>query len=187
MIFLSSLMYICMTRDLRYTCVTRDVITRVHPAIAAAVLTLSNGLSTCWEVMCVLHDCQPLMHSHAALQALALVGDFNSWDPQPEHWATKNDFGVWGLFLPDGADNTSVIPHRCTFPMSQHDLSPVYHIWHSTEQTAHGSCSRLLAWLWMIRLNCRMLWEAVAKAGHVMWGMSQQQHGAWHVSFCSAP
>ena len=46
-----------------------------------------------------------------AAQALALVGEFNAWDPKPEHWATKNDFGVWGLFLPDGPDGASVIPH----------------------------------------------------------------------------
>ncbi len=45
-------------------------------------------------------------------QALALIGEFNNWDPQPEHWALKNDFGVWSLFLPDGADGTAAIPHR---------------------------------------------------------------------------
>jgi 1,4-alpha-glucan branching enzyme len=45
-------------------------------------------------------------------RALALVGEFNSWDPQPEHWAARNDFGVWQLFLPDKVDGTPAIPHR---------------------------------------------------------------------------
>ena len=46
------------------------------------------------------------------LQAIALIGEFNNWDPLPEHWASKNDFGVFCLFLPDGEDGTSPIPHR---------------------------------------------------------------------------
>jgi 1,4-alpha-glucan branching enzyme len=46
------------------------------------------------------------------LQALCLVGEFNAWTPKPEHWAVKNEFGVWSLFLPNNADGTSVIPHR---------------------------------------------------------------------------
>jgi 1,4-alpha-glucan branching enzyme len=40
------------------------------------------------------------------------VGEFNSWDPKPEHWAMKNSFGVWELFLPDGPSGASAIPHR---------------------------------------------------------------------------
>ena len=46
------------------------------------------------------------------MQALALIGEFNSWDPQPEHWAIKNDFGVFQLFLPDKEDGTPAITHR---------------------------------------------------------------------------
>lgn len=46
-------------------------------------------------------------------QALALIGEFNNWDPKSEHWAIKNDFGVWQLFLPDKADGTPAIEHRC--------------------------------------------------------------------------
>jgi 1,4-alpha-glucan branching enzyme len=46
------------------------------------------------------------------VQALALIGEFNDWDPKPEHWAVKNDFGVWSLFLPDSEDGVSAIPHR---------------------------------------------------------------------------
>jgi 1,4-alpha-glucan branching enzyme len=45
-------------------------------------------------------------------QALALIGEFNNWDPKSEHWAIKNDFGVWQLFLPDNADGSSAILHR---------------------------------------------------------------------------
>ena len=45
------------------------------------------------------------------LQAVALVGEFNNWDPQAEHWAARNNFGVWQLFLPD-TDGASAIPHR---------------------------------------------------------------------------
>ena len=45
-------------------------------------------------------------------KALALVGDFNDWDPKPEHWAFKNPFGVWELFLPDTAEGKSAIEHR---------------------------------------------------------------------------
>eukprot|EP00891_Asterochloris_glomerata_P008249 jgi/Astpho2/8249/Aster-01334 len=30
-------------------------------------------------------------------RALALVGEFNNWDPKPEHWGVKNDFGVFQL------------------------------------------------------------------------------------------
>lgn len=46
-------------------------------------------------------------------QALALVGEFNNWEPRDgQDWATKNDFGTWTLFLPDAADGTSAIPHR---------------------------------------------------------------------------
>jgi 1,4-alpha-glucan branching enzyme len=46
-------------------------------------------------------------------KALALVGEFNNWEPRPQDWAIKNDFGVWNLFLPDNPDGTSAIPHRC--------------------------------------------------------------------------
>nr|BAF98234.1 starch branching enzyme II [Parachlorella kessleri] len=45
-------------------------------------------------------------------KALALIGEFNAWQPKDEHWAIKNDFGVWQLFLPDNPDGTSAITHR---------------------------------------------------------------------------
>jgi hypothetical protein len=46
-------------------------------------------------------------------RSLALVGDFNEWEPKPEHWAQKNEFGTFELFLPDAADGTRAVPHRC--------------------------------------------------------------------------
>lgn len=45
-------------------------------------------------------------------RAVALVGEFNSWEPGPNHWATKDEYGVWSLFLPDSPDGTSAIEHR---------------------------------------------------------------------------
>eukprot|EP00210_Caulerpa_lentillifera_P003282 g3133.t1 len=44
--------------------------------------------------------------------AVCLVGEFNNWNAEKEHWAIKNDFGLWQLFLPDKADGTPAIPHR---------------------------------------------------------------------------
>lgn len=44
-------------------------------------------------------------------QAIALVGTFNNWEPQPSHWAIRNEFGVFQLFIPDNADGTPAIPH----------------------------------------------------------------------------
>eukprot|EP00878_Enallax_costatus_P000275 GHUV01000346.1.p1 GENE.GHUV01000346.1~~GHUV01000346.1.p1 ORF type:complete len:864 (+),score=177.11 GHUV01000346.1:148-2739(+) len=45
-------------------------------------------------------------------KALALVGQFNNWEPKDGHWAFKNAFGVWELFLPDNPDGSQAIPHR---------------------------------------------------------------------------
>ncbi|KXZ47568.1 hypothetical protein GPECTOR_34g727 [Gonium pectorale] len=45
-------------------------------------------------------------------KALALVGDFNNWTPADSHWAFKNQYGTWELFLPDNPDGTPAIPHR---------------------------------------------------------------------------
>ena len=54
----------------------------------------------------------PPPHPTPHPQALALIGEFNDWEPLPEHWAIRNDFGVWQLFLPDKADGTPAITHR---------------------------------------------------------------------------
>lgn len=47
-----------------------------------------------------------------AARSLALIGEFNNWTPAPEHWAVKNPFGVFELFLADKPDGTSAIAHR---------------------------------------------------------------------------
>nr|CAB3446751.1 unnamed protein product [Digitaria exilis] len=40
----------------------------------------------------------------------ALVGDYNNWDPNADRMS-KNEFGVWEVFLPNNADGSSPIPH----------------------------------------------------------------------------
>ncbi|KAF2945105.1 hypothetical protein DAI22_02g193000 [Oryza sativa Japonica Group] len=40
----------------------------------------------------------------------ALVGDFNNWNPNADRMS-KNEFGVWEIFLPNNADGSSPIPH----------------------------------------------------------------------------
>ncbi|XP_039125047.1 LOW QUALITY PROTEIN: 1,4-alpha-glucan-branching enzyme 2-2, chloroplastic/amyloplastic-like [Dioscorea cayenensis subsp. rotundata] len=40
----------------------------------------------------------------------ALIGDFNNWNPNADVM-TKNEFGVWELFLPNNADGSPPIPH----------------------------------------------------------------------------
>lgn len=48
-----------------------------------------------------------------AARAVALVGEFNNWEPKESHWAVKNDFGVWELFLADKPDGQPEVWHRC--------------------------------------------------------------------------
>ncbi|GJM85150.1 hypothetical protein PR202_ga01576 [Eleusine coracana subsp. coracana] len=40
----------------------------------------------------------------------ALIGDFNNWNPNADRMS-KNEFGVWEIFLPNNADGSSAIPH----------------------------------------------------------------------------
>mmetsp|Transcript_10988 Transcript_10988/g.19036 ORF Transcript_10988/g.19036 Transcript_10988/m.19036 type:complete len:859 (+) Transcript_10988:107-2683(+) len=47
-----------------------------------------------------------------AAKSLGLTGEFNDWKPEVDHWAVKNSYGVWELFLEDLADGTPAIPHR---------------------------------------------------------------------------
>ncbi len=61
-------------------------------------LSPASATSSCWVIR--------------AAQAISLVGEYNQWDPKPEHWAVRNEFGVWELFLPDSADGEQAIPHR---------------------------------------------------------------------------
>jgi 1,4-alpha-glucan branching enzyme len=43
-------------------------------------------------------------------KSAALIGDFNSWNPNADTM-TRNEFGVWEIFLPNNADGSSPIPH----------------------------------------------------------------------------
>ncbi|CAL5027661.1 unnamed protein product [Urochloa decumbens] len=40
----------------------------------------------------------------------ALVGDFNNWNPNADAM-TRNEYGVWEIFLPNNADGSPAIPH----------------------------------------------------------------------------
>ncbi|KAJ4753330.1 hypothetical protein LUZ62_087735 [Rhynchospora pubera] len=40
----------------------------------------------------------------------SLVGDFNNWNPNADAM-TKNEYGVWEIFLPNNADGSPPIPH----------------------------------------------------------------------------
>jgi 1,4-alpha-glucan branching enzyme len=67
-------------------------------------------------------------------KAVALIGEFNGWEPKDNHWAAKNEFGVWELFLPDAADGTPAIPHRTKIK--------------TRLETAHGEwVERIPAWV----------------------------------------
>ncbi|CAG9466592.1 unnamed protein product [Pedinophyceae sp. YPF-701] len=46
-------------------------------------------------------------------KAVALIGEFNNWEPRDTDWAFKNEFGTWELFLPDNPDGTPQVWHRC--------------------------------------------------------------------------
>ncbi|CAN6438715.1 unnamed protein product [Victoria cruziana] len=40
----------------------------------------------------------------------SLIGDFNNWNPNADVM-TRNEFGVWEIFLPNNADGSPPIPH----------------------------------------------------------------------------
>ncbi|KAG8084658.1 hypothetical protein GUJ93_ZPchr0010g10392 [Zizania palustris] len=50
--------------------------------------------------------CEWAPRAHSA----ALVGDFNNWNLNANRMS-KNEFGVWEIFLPNNADGSSPIPH----------------------------------------------------------------------------
>ncbi|MEW5315348.1 MAG: hypothetical protein WDW38_006786 [Sanguina aurantia] len=45
-------------------------------------------------------------------KSLALVGEFNNWTPEAQHWAAKNTFGTFELFLPDAEDGSPAVAHK---------------------------------------------------------------------------
>ncbi|KAI3725241.1 hypothetical protein L1987_65022 [Smallanthus sonchifolius] len=43
-------------------------------------------------------------------KSASLIGDFNGWNPNADVM-TRNEFGVWEIFLPNNADDSPPIPH----------------------------------------------------------------------------
>ncbi|XP_062117534.1 1,4-alpha-glucan-branching enzyme 2-2, chloroplastic/amyloplastic-like [Humulus lupulus] len=43
-------------------------------------------------------------------KSASLIGDFNNWNPNADVM-TRNEFGVWEIFLPNNADGSPAIPH----------------------------------------------------------------------------
>ncbi|KAK6942641.1 Glycosyl hydrolase, family 13, catalytic domain [Dillenia turbinata] len=43
-------------------------------------------------------------------KSAALIGDFNNWNPNADVMS-RNEFGVWEIFLPNNADGSPAIPH----------------------------------------------------------------------------
>ncbi|XP_023746197.1 1,4-alpha-glucan-branching enzyme 1, chloroplastic/amyloplastic isoform X2 [Lactuca sativa] len=43
-------------------------------------------------------------------KSASLIGDFNNWNPNADVM-TRNEFGVWEIFLPNNVDDSSPIPH----------------------------------------------------------------------------
>ncbi|WZY92247.1 hypothetical protein YC2023_064576 [Brassica napus] len=43
-------------------------------------------------------------------KAASLIGDFNNWNSKADVM-TRNEYGVWEIFLPNDADGSSTIPH----------------------------------------------------------------------------
>ncbi|XP_077235855.1 1,4-alpha-glucan-branching enzyme 1, chloroplastic/amyloplastic isoform X2 [Tasmannia lanceolata] len=43
-------------------------------------------------------------------KSAALIGDFNNWNPNADIM-TRNEFGVWEIFLPNNVDGSPAIPH----------------------------------------------------------------------------
>ncbi|KAH1195362.1 1,4-alpha-glucan-branching enzyme 1, chloroplastic/amyloplastic [Glycine max] len=43
-------------------------------------------------------------------KSAALIGDFNNWNPNADVM-TRNEFGVWEIFLPNNVDGSPPIPH----------------------------------------------------------------------------
>ncbi|KAK1300227.1 hypothetical protein QJS10_CPB13g01652 [Acorus calamus] len=61
----------------------------------------------------------------------ALIGDFNNWNPNADV-LTRNEFGVWEVFLPNNADGSPPIPHgsrvkiRMDTPSGMKDSIPAW-------------------------------------------------------------
>ncbi|ERN13141.1 1,4-alpha-glucan-branching enzyme 2-2, chloroplastic/amyloplastic isoform X1 [Amborella trichopoda] len=64
-------------------------------------------------------------------KSASLIGDFNNWNPNADVM-TRNEFGVWEIFLPNNADGSLSIPHgsrvkiRMDTPMGIKDSIPAW-------------------------------------------------------------
>ena len=45
-----------------------------------------------------------------AAKAASLIGDFNAWNTE-KNMMSKNEYGVFELFMPNNADGSAAIPH----------------------------------------------------------------------------
>ncbi|KAL2336877.1 hypothetical protein Fmac_011323 [Flemingia macrophylla] len=86
---------------------------------------------------CMLHYALLHLAGFDNIKSVALIGDFNNWNPNADVMA-KNEFGVWEIFLPNNVDGSPPIPHgsrvkNCTVKediiscMYNEDCSLFYH------------------------------------------------------------
>lgn len=95
------------------------------------------------------------------------MGEFNNWSPEPQHWAIKNPFGVWELFLPDLPDGSSAIPHRSKVK--------------ARLETAYGEwVERIPAWIkWATQVRLpRRVWERRSLHGLTLPGCGRKLAGS---------
>ncbi len=60
-----------------------------------------------------------------AAHALSLIGDFNGWD-RGAHTMTRDEWGVWHLFLPDGLPHGSRVKVHVVSELGARDRIPAY-------------------------------------------------------------
>ncbi|XP_027353590.1 1,4-alpha-glucan-branching enzyme 1, chloroplastic/amyloplastic isoform X2 [Abrus precatorius] len=57
-------------------------------------------------------------------KSAALIGDFNNWNPNADVM-TRNEFGVWEIFLPNNVDGSPPIPHGSRVKIRMDTLSGI--------------------------------------------------------------
>ncbi|KAJ0039598.1 hypothetical protein Pint_27476 [Pistacia integerrima] len=65
-----------------------------------------------YEKLGFMHSATGITYREWVLRAksAALIGDFNNWNPNADI-VTRNEFGIWEIFLPNNADGSPPIPH----------------------------------------------------------------------------
>ncbi|VAH47604.1 unnamed protein product [Triticum turgidum subsp. durum] len=86
-----------------------------YKRIRAAIDQLEGGLeafSRGYEKLGFTRSAEGITYREWApgAHSAALVGDFNNWNPNADTM-TRDDYGVWELFLPNNADGSPAIPH----------------------------------------------------------------------------